>query len=65
MQGTQIDNFNIKNFSSTKADLDRIDETFKFFEIWVWISKRILIRTFSLDISDYQDTDAREKSNDF
>ena len=65
MQGLQIDNFPMEGVSIfLDADPDRRDEACSFGEIWVWISRKIKTKMFSLEISNYRDTDAREKNND-
>ena len=50
------------NWNVFDADPDRRDKACSFGETWVLISRKIKIKMFFLELSDYQDTDAREKN---
>ena len=52
-----------KNFFD--ADPDWRDKACNFGEIRVWIARKIETKTFPLEVSEYQDTDARKKNNEF
>ena len=66
MHGTKIDKSHLRNIQHVfHADTDRRDKARIFGETWIWISIKIKIKMFSLEVSDYPDTDAREKANDF
>ena len=52
------------NWKVFDADPDEKDETCSYDEIWVWIPRKIEFKMIFLEVSDYQDTDPREKNND-
>ena len=59
LQGTQVCNFLSENLSSTRIS------SCSFGEIFVRKSRKIKIKKSFLEVSDYQDTDAWKKNNDF
>ena len=47
------------------ADRDGRVKVCDFGEIWVWGSRKTIVKRFSVECSDYQGSDARNKINDF
>ena len=69
MQGTQIDNLPIGNLYTTRnflmPTLNEERKSIVLVKNECEYRKKIEIKMVSLDFSDYQDSDAREKSNEF
>ena len=67
MRGTQIDNFPIENISTAKnfSMPTLIEEMNTVLLVKYEFEYPVKIKMFSLEVSEYQDTDGREKNNDF
>ena len=70
MQGIQLDNSSTENFSTTRVFsmrtlIKKIKPLVLMESEFEFRKKKSILKRFSLEISEHQDTDSREKNKDF